>query len=345
MRWFHLLGIVLLLSACLLPISAASQTSKIPRLVLTEKDAYIALPPEVIAEPMVKRTALSDDGSNLLALREKARFVAPPPAEPAIEISLILWDSRSRVPTAVWKADRRGTDLSEMAWMPQANTAFALARQEVPPPMPGGALTFRTTLLRIAPQFSRAQETDLTNGDDQFSLYVSPVQPLAVLRRTQFEPRAVTQPDGRTEQLLSPVTSFQLVRSNGRPGPVISWPKEIHFNGLEWNVEGNPVVRGFNSPVPGKGIQVRWYALDTQKNQWILLDREPELHKRVSPLETLAAKLPLRLKASRATAQEGEAMVSVPMLWLESIQKTEQTRTLLAADEAERCTPTYTAQQ
>jgi hypothetical protein len=335
MRRLRALPMIALLLVCGTPLVSGAQTLKGPRIVLTDKDAFGILPHEVISGPVVKRMTVSDDGRNVVVLREKMRFVTPPPSEPTIEKNLIFWESKGRTPVTIWKAEGRGTSLSEVEFLPQTDTAFVLVRQEAPPAAPGGVHTFRTVLLRITPQFDRAQEIDLTSGEDQFTLDISPAQPLALLRRVQHEMQEVTQPDGTKMQILRPICAFHVMRKNGRPGPAIPLPKAFGHSDTEWTPEGNPIIRCVEIPADGGRAKLKWFALDTQQNKLTPLDKEPPQYKGPSALEAQAAKLSLRLKPSRATAQEGETTESLSLLWLESKEKTESPRVLLTAEAAE----------
>src|SRR5262245_27264970 len=95
-RYFSIrVAVPLLVSVTLM---ASAQTSKPPRTVLTEKDAYLLLPAELVVGPGAHRFALSDDGRHLVVQRERYRFVEPLPAQPETETSLVYWEPRNRVP-------------------------------------------------------------------------------------------------------------------------------------------------------------------------------------------------------------------------------------------------------
>lgn len=333
MRRYFSVRVAVPLLVCV-SLMASAQTSKPPRTVLTEKDAYLLLPSELVVGPGARRFALSDDGRHLVVHRERYRFVEQPPAEPETEISLVYWEPRNRVSVTMWKANKHKHDsLADMAFLPQTDTAFALVRQTVPPAMPGGQPRPRTLLLRITPQLDRAQEMDLTEGSDSFHLHVSPTQPLALLLHYHLVPKRT--PNGEEDQTIQAV--FHVLRRSGRPGPPIPVPADVRvFGEIAWQSDSAPLVQGFRSPEPGEKVKTIYFAVDTQQNRLIQLNKEPELYRGAeAPYRAQAARLPIRVKPSQVSVQEGETGENVRLLWLESVTKTEHPRAFLAADATE----------
>src|SRR5689334_23316681 len=80
--------------------------------VLTDRDAYLLLPSELISGPIVERTSLSPEGRNLVALRKSVRissenvpsFANPNPPPPREEHELIFWNAGVHRPVSLWQS-------------------------------------------------------------------------------------------------------------------------------------------------------------------------------------------------------------------------------------------------
>src|SRR5689334_21280189 len=101
-----------LIAAALLSMPARAQSpfhGNGPRAVVAGAEAFMLLPPELIAAPRVTEWASSSDGRYVLALRDDYRISAasasdlvgrPQPAPGSLH--LILWDGRLHESSEVW---------------------------------------------------------------------------------------------------------------------------------------------------------------------------------------------------------------------------------------------------
>lgn len=308
-----------------------------PRVVLTRTEAFMLLPPELVAAPTVSTLSFSPGGRYLLAERIRMRVTAelireargreePPPGE----LSLILWDSRARASREVWHASLNGTTIQRIGWMPQTDIALALVSERQGPES-------RQTLLRMSGAADRAQSIPLsgTSDADTYDLTFSPSQPLALLHQTSMVSRPWVRPDGRSEVLIEPRETFTLWGRSGQPGRKITLPDEMRLRLLEWSGDGTPVLNLFSVPTAKSDPSDRWYAVDPQTAALRPLPKPPAFYASKAPAENdQVGPSPLRVKLAASSAREGDSTQSVGLLWLETSDQSEKPRALVCGDSA-----------
>jgi hypothetical protein len=132
-----------------------------PRFVLTEREAFLLAPAELVAAPTVRGAVWSSNGRYVLAIRHDLGPIPPPGLisspegqPPPGEVSLVLWNRAARRSREVWKKRAEVSDVKSIAWLPGTNVALAeVAWIEAAPPgaprqegMPPGRIGRRTVL-------------------------------------------------------------------------------------------------------------------------------------------------------------------------------------------------------
>jgi len=331
-EWFGIIAA----AALLLPSRAMAQISPAEtaqRAVVTEKSAYIALPPELVAEPIVIGLNVSNGGR--FALAQRMRFVTKPEMleqagalmeRPQTEISLVLWDSITHRSSVVWHADGEEAHPVSVAWMPTAEVALVQVIETVPihPDQPQGEKTFRPILLRIAAPTSRADVVDLSSLGQimQLSVASSPTASLAVVSAMR------TEGANRT-------TSLSILNTSGRIVGHVDLPLNATVTELRWTKNSQPLIQVITRTADGKGVQATWLTMNTTTGVLSPLPSQPKTPKEVTDLTAEpkpAAALPLRLKTASAAVKEAETTQTAGLLWLESATPSEKPRILLSSD-------------
>jgi hypothetical protein len=308
------------------------------RLVVTPADAYLAMPAEVICEPMVEQMKFSDSGRYLLMTRQSVRLSGEAISQvlsggrpPAVEHSIVLWDSKTGESRTMWKTTGDAINIRSLAWIPGSDVALGLTFEStVPAPPRAGSPNrsqppvTRQSLLRIVAGSDRAQILAATPDIDRESywLQVSPNSPMALLRRDirSAEPGAPS-----LQQALT------IIGSDGRLGKSFPAPAEISLIDSMWSDNGNPVLFGMAKKVAGQGPRDRRLVMDPKSGAFAPYDKEPTPPVLRSPLVE-SAKRGLRLKMAQATVKESETVLPVGTLWVESIEKSPKGRILLSGD-------------
>lgn len=309
------------------------------RAVVTKDSAYLLLPPELIAAPIIKTLQPSPNERLLLIERENIRLT---PATlraamvekrpPTGERSLVLWDSVARASRDVWK-DTTGTiTIQRMAWLPQSETALILVNQILPPdpkdPMKGPQI--RHGILRVTATMEKAQVVGLTELGETYAgleLHVSPSQPFAVLQETSYKEQKIPQPDGSTKNSFDVQTDLYVMNETGRLGTRATIPNGIYIMQVQWSPEGSPLVQVMPKPTPGQKPEMKWYAMNPKTAELRPIDKQPDM----SPANTLKAanriaangNIPLRVRMTKQPVKEGDTTQSVGLLWLESTERPE----------------------
>jgi hypothetical protein len=310
----------------------AAPTRERPRFVLTEREAYLFAPAELVAAPTVQGAVWSPNARYVLAIRHDMGPVPPPGlissptgGPPTGEVSLVLWNRAARRSREVWKKRAVEGTVKSVYWLPGTSVALAEAAWTEPAPpgapqqegVPPGS-TVRRVVLRL--DATGGQVTALPMPDFAENLFVSPVQPLAILLNTETK-------------------TARLLRATGGIGAPIRLPKS--FSSVEWTRDGRPLFfdwqplpEAANPPPAGphdhsahdhRAVQ-RWYSLETATGAVRLLAAAPE---RFDPA---ALALPVALRSSALPVREGETKEAVRPLWLESTSKSQPSRAMLCGD-------------
>lgn len=296
--------------------------------VLTDKDAYFLLPPDVVAGPHLGNMTVSPNKDYLLV----ERIVTPPIRDPfgekaqpkQVELSLILWSTASRQASVVWKRTilpPQITDFPQVNWL--EGTATALLQE-----MPSGSEAERDNGKNITK--GRLLLLDARQGPSR--VLASELDPEAILTVSGQQPLAsLYSRDTNTLRLIGPA-GFQ-----GTPVAVRgSLGKRPSFY---WRTEGKTLSAMYlaTSPTDAKK-QSRHYALVnvatgevTEESETVARAALKELFKSVKtaagpPLP------PLKFKKSEVTLKEGDSKAVVHSLWLEGKAASDTGRIFVAPD-------------
>jgi hypothetical protein len=304
---------------------AAAQFSPAGRAVLSDTDAYLILPPELIAGPVVEHATVSPLKRNVAVLRVTARVGAENlpsaanqnPPRPREERELVFWNAGLRKPVSLWQSAQPGLRVALSEWMPGTESVLALLDQEGPgdPQRPTDGPTHEWKLLLLGLGIERAVVVPLPVGRyAEVDMQVSPEQPLAVVRMVSYDPVRA---------------SFLLVHRNGRVGARIDPPEGV-LDVLQWDLAGNPLLAAVQQD--GANVRRTYYAVDVRTGQTQLLAKAPQRHAG-AVVET--PRLPFHVVTRRQNVTLAESVERIRPIWLESSVKSEYPRVLLAADGAD----------
>lgn len=318
----------LTLAAVVLGSASLAQERSEPQFVLSGAEGFMVLPRELIAAPQVARVVPAPGRQLLLVERESARLTpelvgaalakqeaGPPPGE----LSLVLWESRSRSAKEVWKGAFPATAVERIEWLPRTEVALVLVRE-----LPAGGRV-RQSLLRIVGRGGRVQSLVVTEpGQNSFmQLSVSPTQPLAVAVHTLVPPPVpgMEQPPPQRQTLLVLGSSGQVVsRAILRP--------DEQVGRVEWDAAGNPVL-----PMPEpRSRALRWVALNPRTGAVTPLPKPPALYEALTTAPAAASVAPWRVRSTPMAVREGPTVAKVELLWLESPAVEPSARVLISGD-------------
>ena len=312
---------------CSLPVCAPAQAaSRATDAVLTETDAYLLLPPELICGPMVEQRTLSPQGRNVAVLRRAMRlsvenfpFAGREPRRPVEEQEIVFWNAQVRKPVSLWQSAQPGTRVALSEWMSGTESLFAVVDRELEPDpqRPGQPPRHDWKLLLLGLGIDRAFSVPLPAGDfHSVEVSMSPTHPLAVVH---LYPVAGAQ-----------AHTYVLVHRNGRVGMQIQAPASVR-EGPSWNTLGEPLFAS-TEQIAGKNQRV-FRSVDVRTGQLRVLPAAPDLY--TAKPQPQAPPLPIRiLTAPQSLAQAGSKERISPV-WVEAVSKSQDSRVLLTADGSE----------
>ncbi len=312
--------------------------------VLTDKDAYILLLPEVVCGPIVRRSEWSKDGRYLAIVRESNPFTtdvlkgisagAPIHGPMETETSLLVWNMRTRKSVEVWNCPSEQGGIEAIQWLSDSSIAFLRIWRNQPSRHSPGQTQRVNSLIRLNAALGQLKVLAQFREHDFWQLHASAKRPYAILQQTQTVRRQVAETDGTIRVVTNNPYFLRLLRENGTLGPPIPQPYG-HGMEIRWPREGDgAVLRILDREATNKlqtekqrtGIAVwRWFLLDPQTGTSTALTKAPALS---LPPETL----PVRLKSGVVTAREGETNARIPLLWLEGAADSPHPRALVAAN-------------
>jgi hypothetical protein len=320
------IAIISALAAVAMATTAFGQSAPHQGAVLTETDAYLLLPPQLIAGPIVERVSISPSSRNVAALRKTLRIGAenlpspanPNPVPPREEQELIFWNAAIRKPVSLWQSAQPGTQVSLSPWLPGTESVFALTSRTSPPEP--GQPEFRYTrewkLLLLGLGIERAVVLPLPTGQyEHVEVQVSPAQPVAIVKMTAAGPPAST--------------TLLLVHRNGRVGAKIDLPDSARA-AILWNAAGEPVLALTDKDNNQKPRA--YYGVDLLTGHAKPLPKEPQWQaaQRVAPNI-----LPFHVVTRSQEITLAGSVERISPVWLEGSAKSESPRALLAADGAD----------
>ena len=312
--------VVTLIAGAYYPVTA--QMGPRTETVLTDSEAYLLLPPELISGPVVAQATSSQSGRNLAVLRMSMRLsaenipsaAAPNPPPPSQQYELIFWNAAIRKPTSLWQSSQPFTNVRFTDWMPTTETLFAIADRVIPPdpsqPSRPPAHEWKVLLLGLG--IERAVPLSVPLGDYSLvQVEMSPRKPLGVLE-------LISDSSAQSEALY-------LVHPNGRMGARIDVPASARYV-VGWDSEGNPTVVNISAgPQGARAVGV----VDPRNGHVSPMPKEQPRPEIIRPAQITG---PLRIVTKRHSLTESNTTQQTNPIWLESPTKTDNPRALLTAD-------------
>lgn len=332
--------------ALLLSSTTRAQGSRPPGRIVTEKDAILLLPSELVAAPRVHRIWFSPDDRYALVERWDAKTASGTRLDPTTlfeplrseEKTLIFWDRRSRKAREVWSTTD-SFDIERVEWLPASDVALVHARKILPqaprkPTEASEGIRHINHLLRINATEDRAKVLSHFEYHDYnpVELHVSPRLPLAILLTRHFDP-VDSSPAPESGAQAGPARELRqmLYLVDGKGALHISkiQPPPLDELTVQWTSEGRPLMV---LPILDKkkdGYTHITYTLDPRTFQLHPVTTAPPLFK-----DTLPKKAPqsLQVKTSTAAVREKETSFDLRALWLEHAAGGPESRTLICAD-------------
>ena len=331
---------------CWTAYPASGQLVEEGKFLLTETEAFLLLPPEIVAGPVVKRAVWSGDGTLLLAERhdtvdpEFLKVIAAglnPKAPPPLQSGLLVWNSRSRKTVEVWKGPIGASGIESITWLPRSSVALAKVWQNHSSPNHPGRQERVERVLRISAVAGQARVITGLPGQILSQVSVSPTLPLALVESIAI-PEMPTVPDSNgIRQAATVLRRLHIVRENGTVSAPIALPVPRGAPEILWTADGRDAALKVFDPDATAAIRkqrgknaepvFRWFVLDTFSARLQPADSAPPLYR-----PDAAPPPPISLRMSDARVSEGETSGRVSLLWLESSARGGYSRVLVNAN-------------
>lgn len=319
MRLLTVLSLMLLLN---LSVPSSAQGISVDSVVVTEKDAYSLLPPELITAQTVVKVLPSANGRHILIFREN-RNLSPEQLHavyftggkmPLAEYSLVLWNSSTRTSRILWRKSAKFIRLLEATWIPK--TTNALVHLEVEPetteaappekPIPNVQLLVSLSIDQLA-----AKEVDLRtmNVGNHADLYVSPLKPIVL-----FQPSSTT-----TINEGSNPAPLMVLTKEGKVASTLFVPDASRGYGVLWNSDGDPIVLAFTIETEEPKNR-KWYAIDFSLRKLVRNEGKPKDLYFAKPDLSEA----FQVSVGKNTVQQQGVQRSINTLWLTNAQSKEK---------------------
>jgi hypothetical protein len=222
------------------------------RWVTLEKEAVLAMPPDLAAAPTVEKVSLSPRGRYLMAVRTAVRLQVQKvqteqnvkPAEVPIpkssETCLIWWDNQLRESREIWRTNQPQVKITQLLWLGRTDSGAAVLQNLSP--QPGQP---RFGLLRVGPAQTRAQVVSLPETVSRVEGFAPTHQPEAALLLWMSPPGG--RPDAST-------CTLWLLREGAAAPKSIQIPATVMPVDVIWNGD-QVLLRGVSADGKGKGIQ------------------------------------------------------------------------------------------
>lgn len=319
-RFLTELSLSAMLFLAALPGHAQSSASDF-RYLFTEKEAVLLLPPDLIAAPHVVGMTWSPDSQRVVAVGVRQSIPTPARPEPPAEMSLIIWNSSTQHSQEAWKKSFESgfSTQDPLQWLPNTSTVLQeihwieKGMQPGPDNKPVPTIFQRQSLLWIDSQRGFVREIPETAGDQVF---VSPTRAYTVVVHGW--------PNFAPDQTLT----LTPIRADGVISPTVTLPKSLPLNNVIWSQDGSRLcLMSLERTPDNKKVIPHWAAFDPQSGTLSPLEKAPAGYKPVPPPTGS-----LQLKVTTLKVQEGETVLHLPALWLETKEKSEAPRTLISAD-------------
>jgi hypothetical protein len=283
---------------CLATAAPAQQGARMSeRFVVTERDAVLMLPPQLVATGNVTQTEWSPTGRYVLAVRNAFQFPVRPGEGPPFDAALVLWDREKQQSRDLWRSRQPGELHAPISWLARQDVALVTVTEWVQPPAPRGEgapptppPTPQRLLLRLDAR--AGQLRTLLRLDDDALVLAAPLAPLFAVQNLGSG-------------------SVALFRADGRPGLAVQLPHDEKAMRVYWPQDGKTlIVQTQTPPEPGKAPPA--YAVDPLSGKVTSLPKPPPAYVPITTEEPV-----LRLKEGAALLRESETATRVRPLWLE----------------------------
>ena len=319
------------------------------RAVLTDKEAFLLGPTELIAGSEAGQIFPSPDGRYVLVSRvhghlrtlitpENIRETWEPAMQP--ETSVLLWDSQTRKSSVVWKAGggslagqwTAGT-LQQAAWLPGTTNALLTVSTVRGAAGTSEPAVNRTSLLLFSATTGATRTLLTTNGEESrlggLASLVSRNQPVAAVL------------GGVADGADTVIPTVRALRSNGTLGPFVRVPKSTFLEGF--SRDGTQIyfaTFGAYDKETKKRAPSTYSALSVNGTAGALvpLDKQPQVvavqgdeYNGAPDSPSGDDALPVRLAAAPATLTRAQSRQNVRPVWLERADEPATTTPVPAA--------------
>ena len=281
--------------------------------ILSAREAYVLLPPEMVSGPRVGQVSVSPGGTYLLVERHTApRLVAPGDTAPVVgEVSLAVWDFSTRRGGTLWRDTSSQKDplgynwtqhIRGVDWLPTTNLAFVTISDE----SNGGDIA---PLRVVVVDAARRTIRPLLTGTNEDSLFVAQTQPVAAFFAAEAQTITVMGANGAVRQTWN-VTE-----------PNLFW--------LGWQEDGKTLygTRVSKNPNPAEKPRRENFLFDITTGQVTPFTGKHTYR------ELPAMKLPpLKVTIGKGEIRHEEATVRLSPLWLEGTEAGMTGRALVTPD-------------
>ncbi len=304
------------------------------RTVVTAKSAYVALPPEMAAEPIVLSMALSESGRYALCQRMTAKItlesfksVGMPEGKTRSEISLVLWDGRTHTRQTLWRANAQETHIEQLTWLAKSDVGFAMAVQ-ILPPAPGAEHAepvVRRSLLRISASIGKVETVSTKDMGryDSCSFYPATTVPLCVVRTSRL-----------VEGVQGNETTLTVLDAKGQALSHVDLPKMTNLQNVVWTRSGLPLLQTMEVTADGK-VTGHTFSLNSKTGTLTRLESDspllqPEAEGAIPPKPPVP--FPLTLSTQALPTATGLKSPMLHLLWLNGQTKGDTSRILLSSE-------------
>ena len=313
-----------ILSLLLLVLTGSAKGQSVSKAVLTEKDAYLQLPPQILSGPTVKMKSISTNGQNIVIQRESAQISRanipstsnPNPAPPKVSQELIFWNLRTQNPVSMWKSSDDLTQVDFAGWMQGTDSAYAVIIQSEPvDPKKQEPPKTHPKLYRLSNGLKRAVEVALPVIPDNLTLhaFLSPKKSSGLIRLAKND----FSPDQDSQAI------YCFLNQDGQIGGRVENPEGRH-SWVVFDEEGDPVLQ-----IRNNDAKVEYYAVNDKTGATTLLPKMPKI---AAEAGVISMKAPIHVVSKRVDLSDFGIKDKAGLLWVESDFKSKQMRSLITSD-------------
>ncbi|HRK21599.1 MAG TPA: hypothetical protein PLX06_07315 [Fimbriimonadaceae bacterium] len=303
--------------------------------LLTDKQAYLVLPPTVAGSGQTGMFEWSPTGRYLLLFRAtpsltpaaiRSALQGTPPPEPRLSIS--IWDKTNAQTRELGTLDRT-SNFNSVTWIPNSDVAFGLVDVPIPATEPGKeGQSYRQDLLKIDLARGELKVVPLTRGGTMSFVQLHPSPGLGRIMAlfTELPPPATAEGPRRL-----PRSEALTIDPEGRLSPIVAVPSG-YVRRIGWVVDGKAARFEIMQPEAGGQPTIVHWAYDFARRSALpnaanlpFLDppkpKELEIEVTIAPGQTAVGTVRRNFRSA----------------WLRSLKPSEQGEYLLAprADGAE----------